>query len=1036
MMSTKLYSISIIVTLICIFSDSLFAQRATVTWSLTGSAENATPTISGSVAGSAQLINYMGINGYSGATFSQNTSQRLYSSGSGTGYWPAETDQNPVRFAEYKMAPATNTNMVIDTIFMELGDNIGNQSMQVNIYYFVGTDTVDFLAKAIKLNSSTQYCRVSNISQVPIYPLSVSVPYGNTLYMRVYPWYTTGAVSGKYFMLCNVCVIGTTTAIPVYTTATWPLLTDGNAIVSGLVMGSTIKFDGTNLYHYGYNATNGDRWTNNLPSKGAWPGETSPNFTRFAQFSVSPQIGPTFYADTIRFTQIAESTTTLRVALYHSKDSTFATKTFIADTIVPVTQTSYEYVIPTDTLETGRTFYLRFYPYNTNTDDAWKFLNVSDVIISGATKGMAILAPTVTTTSASYISNTFLTTGGNATADGGGYITAKGVCWNTTGSPNLSNSYTTDGAGIGSFVSLLTGLSPGTKYYIRAYATNIGGTGYGNEISVTTLSAIVPPSVTTTAVSSIMSATAVSGGNVIEWGGDSVTSRGVCWNTDTTISYPTTTESRTIDGSGIGSFVSGLTGLIGSTKYFVRAYATNSAGTSYGNLVTFTTQKKASDTTVVVAQNGSGNYMTLQAAFNAVPVNYTGKWTIFVKKGKYHEKDTLAAGKVNVILIGEERDSTVIWNADFSDMNGSGKPGTNGTFTITIDANDFIAKNITFVNTYWPNRYGTVSGTQGVAVSANGDRQQFINCVFDGYQDTYYTRGSNATGRAYHKNCIIRGTVDYIFGRNICVFDSCTIISMKNGGSITAASTEASSLYGYVFRNCTLLTDTSSYTDSTGFIHSALTSFYLGRPWQNNPRTVYLNCYEPAALLTVGWTTMQTNPTLYAEYNCYGPGFTTTRGTVSGWPSANQARQLTSVEAATYTLSTIFSKKSASSSLILYDWMPSYANSEDDMPFIVTSVEDDIVTVSIPKELTLCNNFPNPFNSSTQIQFSVPKDGRIILKVYNLIGQEVATLFDGMANTGQFITKKFSGNGLASGVYFARLQFNGNFLVKRMLLLK
>jgi hypothetical protein len=90
----------------------------------------------------------------------------------------------------------------------------------------------------------------------------------------------------------------------------------------------------------------------------------------------------------------------------------------------------------------------------------------------------------------------------------------------------------------------------------------------------------------------------------------------------------------------------------------------------------------------------------------------------------------------------------------------------------------------------------------------------------------------------------------------------------------------------------------------------------------------------------------------------------------------------------------------------------------------------------VPQVFSLAQNYPNPFNPSTQIQFSVPKDGHATLKIYNLVGQEVATLFDGIAKSGQLISKEFSGSRMSSGIYFARLQFNGSSLVQRMLLLK
>jgi uncharacterized protein (TIGR02145 family) len=122
-------------------------------------------------------------------------------------------------------------------------------------------------------------------------------------------------------------------------------------------------------------------------------------------------------------------------------------------------------------------------------------------------------------------------------------------------------------------------------YYVRAYATNSAGTGYGNQVSFTT-SQIALATLTTTAITSITQTTAVSGGNITDDKGGSVTARGVCWSTATN---PTTANNKTTDGTGTGSFLSNLTGLIGNTTYYVRAYATNSVGTAYGNEVSFKT---------------------------------------------------------------------------------------------------------------------------------------------------------------------------------------------------------------------------------------------------------------------------------------------------------------------------------------------------------------------------------------------------------------------------------------------------------------
>jgi hypothetical protein len=204
--------------------------------------------------------------------------------------------------------------------------------------------------------------------------------------------------------------------------------------------------------------------------------------------------------------------------------------------------------------------------------------------------------PSVTTITVTSITPTTATGGGNVTSDGGSPVTARGVCWSTSPNPLITTcSHTTDGTGIGTFVSNITGLTAGTLYYVRAYATSSIGTSYGNSVSFTTLTL---PTVTTAAVTNINQTTATSGGNVTSDGGTTVTARGVCWSTSPN---PTiTTCSHTTDGSGTGTFISNITGLTAGTLYYIRAYATNSAGTAYGNGQSFTTLTLPSVTTNTV----------------------------------------------------------------------------------------------------------------------------------------------------------------------------------------------------------------------------------------------------------------------------------------------------------------------------------------------------------------------------------------------------------------------------------------------------
>lgn len=196
--------------------------------------------------------------------------------------------------------------------------------------------------------------------------------------------------------------------------------------------------------------------------------------------------------------------------------------------------------------------------------------------------------PVVSTATATFITQTTAISGGNVTNESGAAVTSRGICWsNTTSSPTILNSKTVDGTGLGTFTSYLTSLAPGTTYYFRAYATNSVGTAYGPAISVRTLSATIPTGVTTNTITSITQTKATGGGNSSSDGGAAITARGVCWSNAT--SSPTIANSKTVDGSGIGSFTSSLSSLTANTTYYVRAYATNSVGTAYGAYQIFKT---------------------------------------------------------------------------------------------------------------------------------------------------------------------------------------------------------------------------------------------------------------------------------------------------------------------------------------------------------------------------------------------------------------------------------------------------------------
>ena len=201
--------------------------------------------------------------------------------------------------------------------------------------------------------------------------------------------------------------------------------------------------------------------------------------------------------------------------------------------------------------------------------------------------GTASSVPTVTTQPPTAVTDTSASVGGFISTDGGLTIIERGICYSKNQNPTISDNTIKGGSGIGSYLCSITGLVPGTPYYVRAYALNSMGTGYGNQVNFTT-AARTAPTVETDSVSSITQTGAICSSKVTSEGSAPVTARGVCWGTSHS---PAVAGSHSMDGSGSGAFTSNLTGLTHGTQYYIRSYATNTVGTSYGNEIGFITQK-------------------------------------------------------------------------------------------------------------------------------------------------------------------------------------------------------------------------------------------------------------------------------------------------------------------------------------------------------------------------------------------------------------------------------------------------------------
>ncbi|WP_224999000.1 pectinesterase family protein [Cesiribacter sp. SM1] len=284
-------------------------------------------------------------------------------------------------------------------------------------------------------------------------------------------------------------------------------------------------------------------------------------------------------------------------------------------------------------------------------------------------------------------------------------------------------------------------------------------------------------------------------------------------------------------------------------------------------------------TRIVVAKDGSGDYKYIQDAIDAVRAFTPVRITIYIRNGTYKEKVHIPAWVTDINLVGESPENTII---TYDDHAGRGKMGTFDTYTLRIEGNNINVENLTIRNTAGP-------VGQAVALHVEGDRLVFRNCRFLGDQDTIFASGEGA--RQYYVDCYIEGTTDFIFGPATALFENCQIHSKKDS-YITAASTPEWVRWGYVFKNCT-------FTAAPG-VHEV----YLGRPWRDYAKTVFINCTFGPHIRPEGWHNWSRpeaeKTSFYAEYNNRGPGAGTAKRV--GW-----SHQLTAQQAAEYTAENIFS---------------------------------------------------------------------------------------------------------------------------------
>jgi subtilisin family serine protease len=654
--------------------------------------------------------------------------------------------------------------------------------------------------------------------------------------------------------------------------------------------------------------------------------------------------------------------------------SVAATATNIAATLVNTTVMS--------NLNSPNTYIAFTVTGNLYNYDYWYIDNVS---ISGVSTN----TPSVTTSEVTGITTATATSGGNVTLAGASAVTARGVCWNTTGNPSLSDNYTTDGSGTGPFTSSLTGLSASTTYYVRAYATNSYGTSYGEQLSfqtpcgsyalpfaenfntsawpacwtqqatgtgavnswevvnsanaggsayemrslwqsvnpglsrlitpainttgqtqlalsfrhmldtyssgglvlkiqssndginwtdeswnMLTTSANIPatlvsttitqnlnstttyiafsisgnlanydywyidnvsvagvssglPTVTTTAISAITSSTATSGGNVTSDGGSTVTARGVCWSTSPA---PTIANSFTTDGSGTGSFTSQITGLSPSTSYYVRAYATNTSGTAYGNELSFSTN--------------CGEYtLPFTEGFSAAVL--PDCWSIIDHQGsgQVWQFGTISGYTANPALTG---------NYAYLNSDGYGSTGEQNTDLVTPALNLSAYNTVNLAFDHFFRSWGSTSGTVSVSTDNGANWTPIQTFTTNTTNPEVFSQAvAAAAGQAQVKfkwnytgaygyywaidNISITGTQAPILPTvTTALTTNITASSAQSGGEVTAAGSQPVTARGVCWNTTGAPTLADNFTNDgsgTGPFTSNLTGLQPNTPY-------------------------------------------------------------------------------------------------------------------------------------------------------------------------------------------------------------
>ncbi|KAF0896420.1 hypothetical protein E2562_024294 [Oryza meyeriana var. granulata] len=317
-------------------------------------------------------------------------------------------------------------------------------------------------------------------------------------------------------------------------------------------------------------------------------------------------------------------------------------------------------------------------------------------------------------------------------------------------------------------------------------------------------------------------------------------------------------------GAGFGKWV-----VLNQEEYVVKKslYAKKAAGDTGKTVDESLSSAEAAKVTWVVDPKGKASdttYTTITAALNAIPEGNKKRVILDLKPGEYREKIFINISKPFVTFMSDPLKPAVIaWSDTAATKGKDGKPvGTVGSTTVAVESDYFVASGVVFKNDA-PLAKPGAKGGQAVALRLFGTKASLYNCTIDGGQDTLYDH----KGLHYFKDCMIKGSVDFIFGFGRSFYEGCTIVSVVKEVAVLTAQQRTKTIEGAIesgfsFKNCTI--------KGEGQI-------YLGRAWGDSSRVIYSYTEMGKEVVPVGWdgwniAKPESSGIYYGEFKCTGPG--------------------------------------------------------------------------------------------------------------------------------------------------------------------